>query len=259
MGDEMGERLAGKVALITGAGGGQGRAAALLFAKEGARVVVSDVKIEGGNETVQMVRAAGGHAEFIATDVSQPVQVEGAVQCAVRNYGALHIMYNNAAVLHRKDAPVTTLDEEIWHQVLDVNLKGVFLGCKFAVPALVAAGGGSIINTSSLAGLLGVGNVHAYTAAKGGVISLTRAVAMSYAKDKVRCNVICPGAVDTPMMAHVLHGENRRLRASYEHSHPIGRVGTPEDIAAMALYLASDESSWVTGSVFTIDGGNSAQ
>ena len=252
-------RLDGKVALITGAGGGQGRAAALMFAKEGARVVISDVKVEGGNETVQMVRAAGGQAEFIASDVSKAAQVEAAVQCAVRHYGALHIMYNNAAVLHRKDAPVTTLDEQIWHQVLDINLKGVFLGCKFAVPAIIAAGGGSIINTSSLAGLLGVGNVHAYTAAKGGVISLTRAVAMSYAKDKVRCNVICPGAVDTPMMAHVLHSENRRLREGFERGHPIGRVGTPEDIAAMALYLASDESSWVTGSVFTIDGGNSAQ
>ncbi len=230
----MAERLAGKVALITGAGGGQGRAAALMFAKEGARVVVTDVKIEGGNETVQMVRAAGGQAEFIASDVSKAAQVEAAVQCAVKNYGALHIMYNNAAVLHRKDAPVTTLDEEIWHQVLDINLKGVFLGCKFAVPAIIAAGGGSIINTSSLAGLLGVGNVHAYTAAKGGVISLTRAVAMSYARDKVRCNVICPGAVDTPMMAHVLHSENQRLREGYERGHPIGRVGTPEDIAAMA-------------------------
>jgi NAD(P)-dependent dehydrogenase (short-subunit alcohol dehydrogenase family) len=252
-------RLDGKVALITGAGGGQGRAAALMFAKEGAQVVVSDVKVEGGNETVQMVRAAGGQAEFIASDVSKAAKVEAAVQCAVGNYGALHIMYNNAAVLHRKDAPVTTLDEEIWHQVLDIDLKGVFLGCKFAVPAIIAAGGGSIINTSSLAGLLGVGNVHAYTAAKGGVISLTRAVAMSYAKDKVRCNVICPGAVDTPMMAHVLHSENRRLREGFERGHPIGRVGTPEDIAAMALYLASDESSWVTGSVFTIDGGNSAQ
>jgi len=252
-------RLDGKVALITGAGGGQGRAAALMFAKEGARVVVNDVKVEGGNETVQMVSAAGGQAEFIASDVSKAAQVEAAVQCAVRHYGALHIMYNNAAVLHRKDAPVTTLDEQIWHQVLDINLKGVFLGCKFAVPAIIAAGGGSIINTSSLAGLLGVGNVHAYTAAKGGVISLTRAVAMSYAKDKVRCNVICPGAVDTPMMAHVLHSENQRLREGFERGHPIGRVGTPEDIAAMALYLASDESSWVTGSVFTIDGGNSAQ
>jgi NAD(P)-dependent dehydrogenase (short-subunit alcohol dehydrogenase family) len=252
-------RLAGKVALITGAGGGQGRAATLMFAKEGACVVATDITPDGGNETVQMVRAAGGQAEFIASDVSQAAQVEAAVQCALNRYGALHIMYNNAAILHRQDAPVGKLDEKIWHQVIDINLKGVFLGCKFAVPAIAAAGGGSIINTSSLAGLLGVGNVHAYTAAKGGVISLTRAVAVTYAKDKVRCNVICPGAVDTPMMAHVLHSENQRLRDSYQRTHPIGRVGTPEDIASMALYLASDESSWVTGSVFTIDGGNSAQ
>ncbi|MGH7986259.1 MAG: SDR family NAD(P)-dependent oxidoreductase [Candidatus Binataceae bacterium] len=255
----MADRLSDKVALITGAGGGQGRAAALMFAREGARIVAADVNVEGGNETVRTVREAGGQAEFIATDVSRAAQVEAAVRCAVDHYGALHIMYNNAAVLHRKDAPVTTLDEEIWHQVLDTNLKGVFLGCKYAVPALSAAGGGSIINTSSLAGLLGVGNVHAYTAAKGGVISLTRAVAIAYAKEKIRCNVICPGAVDTPMMAHVLHSENQRLRQSYERTHPLGRVGTPEDIAAMALFLASDESSWVTGSVFTIDGGNSAQ
>jgi NAD(P)-dependent dehydrogenase (short-subunit alcohol dehydrogenase family) len=255
----MAGRLAGKVALITGAGGGQGRAASIMFAREGASVVAADLNAEGGRETVKMVREAGGRAEFIATDVARAAQVEAAVKSALSNYGALHIIYNNAAVLHRKDGPVTTLDEEIWHQVLDVNLKGVFLGCKYAVPALIEAGGGSIINTSSLAGLLGVGNVHAYTAAKGGVISLTRAVAIAYAKDKVRCNVICPGAVDTPMMAHVLHSENKRLREGFERSHPIGRVGTPEDIAPMALYLASDESSWVTGSVFTIDGGNSAQ
>jgi NAD(P)-dependent dehydrogenase (short-subunit alcohol dehydrogenase family) len=255
----MADRLAGKVALITGAGGGQGRAAAIMFAREGARIVAADVNAEGGSETVQMVRAAGGQAEFIAADVSKSQQVEAAVQCAVTNYGALHIMYNNAAVLHRKDGPVTTLDEDIWQFVLDVNLKGVYLGCKYAIPAIIAAGGGSIVNTSSLAGLLGGGSVHAYTAAKGGVISLTRAVAITYAKNNVRCNVICPGAVDTPMMAHVLHGENQRLRQGYERSHPLGRVGTPEDIAAMALYLASDEASWVTGSVFTIDGGNSAQ
>src|SRR5216684_3368514 len=255
----MAGRLAGKVALITGAGGGQGRAAAVLFAQEGAKVVVTDVKVEGGEETAQLVRAAGGQAVFRATDVSHAAQVEAAVRFAVETYGSLHIMYNNAAVLHRKDAVVTNLEEDIWDQILAVNLKGVYLGCKYAVPEIIKAGGGSIINTSSLAGLLGVGNVHAYTAAKGGVISLTRAVAMAYAKNKVRCNVICPGAVDTPMMAHVLHSENQRLRQGYERVHPIGRVGTPEDIAAMALYLASEESSWVTGSVFTIDGGNSAQ
>jgi NAD(P)-dependent dehydrogenase (short-subunit alcohol dehydrogenase family) len=255
----MAGRLTGKVALITGAGGGQGRAAAMLFAKEGAQVVVTDVKIDGGEETVQMVKAAGGQAVFQATDVAQAAQVEEAVRVAVKTYGALHIMYNNAAVLHRKDAVVTNLEEDIWNHVIDVNLKGVYLGCKYAVPELIKAGGGSIINVSSLAGLIGVGNVHAYTAAKGGVISLTRAVAMGYAAQKVRCNVICPGGVDTPMMAHVFHNPNPRYREMSEKGHPIGRLGAPEDIAYMALYLASDESSWVTGSVFTIDGGYSAR
>src|SRR5439155_15726850 len=186
----MAGRLAGKVTLITGAGGGQGRAAAVLFAQEGAKVVVADVKVEGGEETVRLVRAAGGQAVFCAADVSRAAQVEAAVRCAAETYGGLHVMYNNAAVLHRKDAVVTNLEEDIWDQILAVNLKGVYLGCKYAVPEIIKAGGGSVINTSSLAGLLGVGNVHAYTAAKGGVISLTRAVAMAYAAQKVRCNVI---------------------------------------------------------------------
>lgn len=255
----MAGRLAGKVALITGAASGQGRAASLLFAQEGAKVVVADVQVEGGEETVRLVCERGGEAAFIATDVSRAADIEKAVRCAVDTYGQLNVLYNNAAVLHRKDAFVVNLEEDTWDQVIAINLKGVYLGCKYAIPELIKAGSGSIINTSSLAGLLGMGNAHAYTAAKGGVISLTRAVAIAYASQKVRCNVICPGAVDTPMMAHVLHGTNLELRQRYERGHPIGRLGTPEDIASLALYLASDESSWVTGSVFTIDGGFSAQ
>ena len=255
----MAGRLTGKVALITGAGGGQGRAAAVLFAREGAKVVVSDVKVDGGEETVQLVRASGGQAVFTETDVSQAAQAEAAVRVAVDTYGSLHILYNNAAVLHRKDAYVTNLEEDIWDRVIDVNLKGLYLVCKYGIPELVKAGGGSVINISSTAGLLGVGNVHAYTASKGGVISLSRAIAMAYAKQQVRCNVLCPGAVDTPMMAHVLHGSNPKLREGFERGHPIGRIGTPEDIANFALFLASDESSWITGGVFPADGGYSAQ
>lgn len=252
-------RLADKVVLITGAGGGQGRAAAVLFAQEGAKVVVTDIKVEGGQKTVQLVKSAGGEAVFQEMDVSKAADVEAAVRCAVATYGGLHIMYNNAAVLHKNDTTVTNLEEDMWDFIIGVNLKGVYLGCKYAIPEITNAGGGSVINVSSLAGLLGVGNVHAYTAAKGGVISLTRVIATGYAAKNIRCNVICPGAVDTPMMAHVLHSSNPKRLERVAKSHPIGRVGTPEDIAAMALFLASDESSWVTGSVFTVDGGYAAQ
>ena len=155
-------RLADKVVLITGAGGGQGRAAAVLFAQEGAKVVVTDIKVEGGQETVQLVKAAGGEAVFQETDVSKAADVEAAVRCAVATYGGLHIMYNNAAVLHKNDTTVTNLEEDMWDFIIGVNLKGVYLGCKYAIPEITNAGGGSVINVSSLAGLLGVGNVRLY-------------------------------------------------------------------------------------------------
>ena len=244
----MSGRLANKVALITGAGGGQGRAAAVMFAQEGAKVVVTDIKGEGGHETVEQVKAAGGQAIFHNTDVSQAADLQAAVGRTVDTYGRLHILYNNAAVLHKQDTTVTELEEDLWDLVIGVNLKSIYLGCKYAIPEITKAGGGSIINVSSLAGLLGVGNVHAYTAAKGGVISLTRAIATTYAAKNIRCNVICPGAVDTPMMAHVLHGSNPKRMERVAKSHPLGRVGAPQDIASMGLFLASDESSWVTGS-----------
>ena len=255
----MAERLAGKVALITGAGSGQGRAAARLFAKEGAKVVVTDVAIKGGEETVGLVRAEGGEASFIAMDVSKAAQVQRGVELAVQTYGRLHILYNNAAIWNpRLDNRVVELEEEAWDTILAVNLKGVYLCCKYGIPELSRAGGGSVINTASIAGLVSSGQPsHSYSASKGGVISLTRAMAMAYAKDLVRVNVICPGGVDTPMIAPLMADEQARQRAATMH--PIGRMGTPEDIAHLALYLASDESSWVTGSVFTIDGGYTAR
>ncbi len=255
----MAERLAGKVALITGAGSGQGRAAARLFAKEGAKVVVTDVAIKGGEETVGLVRADGGEASFIAMDVSKAAQVQRGVELAVQTYGRLHILYNNAAIWNpRLDNRVVELEEEAWDTILAVNLKGVYLCCKYGIPELSRAGGGSVINTASIAGLVSSGQPsHSYSASKGGVISLTRAMAMAYAKDLVRVNVICPGGVDTPMIAPLMADEQARQRAATMH--PIGRMGTPEDIAHLALYLASDESSWVTGSVFTIDGGYTAR
>ena len=253
-------RLASKVALITGAGSGQGRAAALLFAREGARVVVSDVNVAGGEETVRLVRAAGGEATFQAADVAHAAAVETLLQTTVRTYGGLHVLYNNAAIWDRGglDNYVTELSEEGWDTIMAVNLKGVYLCCKYGIPALIDAGGGSVINTASAAGLIGSRNrSHAYSATKGGVIALTRAMAIAYARQGVRVNAICPGGVDTPMIAPILDTTERQQR--FAAAHPLGRLGTPEDIAYFALYLAADESSWVTGGIFPIDGGVTAQ
>lgn len=255
----MAGRLAGKVALITGAASGQGRAAARLFAQEDAKVVVTDVDVEGGQETVRLVQADGGEASFTPIDVSQAAQVERGIQFAVQTYNGLHVLYNNAAMWKPGfDNRVVDLEEEAWDKILSINLKGVYLCCKYGIPELIKAGGGAVINTASIAGLVGSGQpTHTYAASKGGMIALTRAMAVAYAKDKVRINVICPGGVDTPMIAPLISDEDVRQR--FAATHPIGRMGTAEDIAYCALYLASEESSWVTGAVFTIDGGYTAQ
>lgn len=253
-------RLEHKIALITGAASGQGRAAAIMFAAEGARVMACDVNESGGQETVEMIASAGGDAAFQTADVASAAQVEAMVAATCTTFGGLDILYNNAAVWSggNVDNVVTELDESGWDQILGVNLKGVYLGCKFGIPALIKRGGGSVINTASVAGLVGSRNAtHAYSASKGGVISLTRAMAAAYAKQKIRANVICPGGVDTPMIAPMLTNERRIER--FATSHPIGRIGTPDDVAYCALYLASDESSWVTGAVFPIDGGFTSQ
>lgn len=253
-------RLANKVVLITGSGSGQGRAAACLFARQGARIVVSDVNTAGGEETVRLVREAGGEASFRAADVSSAADVEALVRATVQTYGGLHVLYNNAAIWSGRglDNFVTELDEDGWDRIINVNLKGVYLCCKYGIPALIDAGGGSVINTASAAGLIGSRNrSHAYSASKGGVIALTRALAVAYARHGVRVNAICPGGVDTPMITAMIETDDRYQR--FASAHPLGRMGTPEDIAYFALYLASDESSWVTGGVFPIDGGFSAQ
>jgi NAD(P)-dependent dehydrogenase (short-subunit alcohol dehydrogenase family) len=253
-------RLDGKVAIITGSGRGQGQAAARLFAREGARVVVSDVNVEGGEATARQIRDTGGEAMFQAADVSKAADVEALVEASVSAYGALHVLYNNAAIWSGRelDNYVTELSEDGWDRVISINLKGVFLCCKYGIPAIISTGGGSVINTASVAGIAGSRNrSHAYSASKGGVVSMTRAMAVAYARDNVRVNAICPGGVDTPMIASMIDTEERRQRSAA--SHPLGRMGTPEDIAYFALYLASDESSWVTGGVFPIDGGFTAQ
>jgi NAD(P)-dependent dehydrogenase (short-subunit alcohol dehydrogenase family) len=253
-------RLQDKVAIITGAASGQGRAAAVLFAAEGAKVVVSDVDTAGAEQTVQTIQDAGGTALFQRADVSSAADAQAMVNAALSAFGGLDIMYNNAALWSggNIDNRVTELDESGWDQIMNVNLKGIFLCCKYAIPALIERGGGVIINTASVAGMVGSRQAsHAYSASKGGVISLTRAMAAGYAREQVRANVICPGGVDTPMIAPILSTEQRAER--FASAHPLGRMGTPDDIAHCALYLASDEAAWVTGAIFPIDGGYSAQ
>ncbi len=249
-------RLQDKVALITGAGSGQGRAAALLFAREGAKVVVADNRADAGQETVWMIRNGGAEATFVQTDVSVAGDVENMVNFTLHTYSKLDILYNNAGILwFDKDTVVTTIEEQVWDRIIAVNLKGVYLGCKYAIPVMIKNGGGSIINTSSIAGLK-ASWFHAYAAAKAGVIALTRSAAVSFAPYKIRVNAICPGSIRTPMIEDFIK-DSQRLQNVLDNT-PIGRIGTPEDVAYLALYLASDESVFMTGAVLPIDGGWSA-
>jgi NAD(P)-dependent dehydrogenase (short-subunit alcohol dehydrogenase family) len=254
----MANRLSGKVALITGGASGQGRVLAVRFAQEGAKVVLSDINEEGGRQTMHVVRENGGEAFFVPADVAVEASVKDMVDAALRQYGTLHILYNNAGIIgHDIDADVTQLSVEAWDRILNVNLRGIFLCSKYGVPALIQAGGGSVVNVASVAGLIGSPNAgHAYHASKGGVISLTRVMAMAYARHNVRVNAICPSALETPMTAHFLQDPEYRQKVLAQH--PLGRVGTAEDVVGLAIYLASDESSWVTGSIFTVDGGRTA-
>jgi NAD(P)-dependent dehydrogenase (short-subunit alcohol dehydrogenase family) len=250
-------RLAEKIALITGAGSGQGQEAAVLFAKEGAKVVVTDVNEDGVKQTVEMVTAAGGEAVGRRMDVANGEQVQACVAFTVQTFGAINVLYNNAGVyLRGKDGPVTRVPEDIWDTTLDINLKGMYLCCKFAIPEMIKAGGGAIVNTASAAGLMGT-NFHAYSASKGGMIALNRSIATTYAPQNIRSNVICPGFIETPMTAEI--SSSQRLLEAYLQNTPLHRSGKPIDIAYMALYLASDEAAFVTGGVFVIDGGVTAR
>ena len=247
-------RLANKVAIITGAGSGMGRAAALLFAREGAKVVVADLDPKTGEEVAGEVTTAGGEALFVSVNVAVEEQVQQMVQAAVERFGALHVLYNNAGIMPADDGAVTDISEQTWDKVLDVNLKSAFFCCKYAIPEMVKAGGGSIINVASFVAILGCTVPQdAYTASKGGMISLTKSLAVQYAKRGIRANAICPGPIETPLLRMLWTSEeerNKRLNRI-----PLGRFGTPEDIVYLALYLASDESSWTTGAVMVVDGG----
>jgi NAD(P)-dependent dehydrogenase (short-subunit alcohol dehydrogenase family) len=247
----MAGRLEGKVAAITGGGSGIGRATALVFAREGACVVIADASEKGGLETVALVEAAGGQAAFVRVDVSKAADTRAMVETAMARFGSLNVLFNNAAVaLVGRDGKVADIAEEVWDFVQAVNLKGVYLACKAAIPAMIAAGGGSIINNASVAALVAEPDLDAYTAAKGGVLALTRAIAAGYAAHSIRCNSIAPGLVRTPMVANAA----RNLTELFE-KHTLLPVAEPEEIAYLVVYLAADESRYVTGATYVIDGG----
>lgn len=255
-------RLQGKVALITGAGSGIGRESALLFAREGAAVVVVDVNEAGGRETVAQVEAAQaegaeGRAIFVRADISQDEECRRMVEIAEEEYGGLHVLFNNAGIMHATDDDAVNTEEDIWDLTMNINLKGVFLGCKHGIPALRRSGGGSIINVASFVALIGAATPQlAYTASKGGVLSMTRELAVIHARENIRANAICPGPLRTELLMKVLNTEEKRQRRLVHI--PMGRFGEAAEIAQAALFLASDESSFVTGSTFTVDGGITA-
>ena len=251
-------RLTGKVALITGAGMGMGRAAAVLFAEEGARVVVCDIDKKAADETVTLVEKAGGRALAAVGDVAIEDDVKRMVEEGVRCFGALHVLYNNAGVLWKdKDRSVLETDGAQWDRVMAINLKSVFWVTKHGIPYLKQAGGGSIILVGSVSALAGFTRAQdAYTAAKGALISLNKSLAIQFAKDRIRSNIIHPGIVETPLQAPYLTPE---LRAEFNAGIPLGRIGQPRDIAYAALFLASEESSFMTGAEMIVDGGFMAQ
>ncbi len=247
-------RLANKTALITGAGSGMGRLAAQVFAREGAQVIATDVAEAALQETVATVQSAGGSIVGLRADVSSAADVRRAVEEGVRAFGRLDVLYNNAGIFPGEDGSVVELDEAVYERVLDVNVRGVYLCCKYGVPELIRAGGGSIINVASFVALLGCTVPQdAYTASKGAVLSLTRSLAVQYGKHNVRANAICPGPIETPMLRELLQEPAERDKRL--NRIPLGRFGRAEDIVHAALYLASDESSWTTGTTFVVDGG----
>jgi len=249
-------RLKDKVAVITGAGRGIGRAGAEAFAREGAKVVIADVNEELGAQVQRAIRESGGTATFVKTDISKSEQVQALFAEVRQECGALHVLYNNASVFLRKeDGPVTEVSEETWDRIMGVNLRGLYLCCRYGIALIIESGGGSVINTSSSAGVMGVPGCDAYTASKGATISLTRSMAVAYGPKGVRVNCIAPAGIDTEMVRESSLDDPGFDAADFFRRAPLGRLGTPDEVANLAVFLASDESSYLTGAIVRADGG----
>lgn len=246
-------RLANKVALITGAGSGMGKAAALLFASEGARIAAADIVEDSAAETAREINANGGRAIALGADVSRSADVQAMVAATVQRLSVPDVLFNNAGI-EGETAFLANMSDEGFDRVIAINLRGVFLGMKYALPHMVRHGSGSVINTASIAGMVAVRGAVAYCAAKAGVIAMTRVAAAEYARYNIRVNCICPGAINTPMVTRIAGGGELPPEAVRKVSE-LGRIGRPEEIASMALFLASDEASFATGAPFIVDGG----
>lgn len=250
-------RLQDKVAVITGAAGGIGRESAILFAKEGAKLVITDVNDEGGQATAEAIRAFSDDVVYLHADVSKAEDNERTVALAEETFGGLHVLFNNAGIMHGDDGNAMQTSEDVWDLTMNINLKGVYLGCKYGIPALQRSGGGSVINTASFVAILGAATPQlAYTASKGGVLALTRELAVIHARENIRCNSLCPGPLHTKLLMDFLDTEAKKQRRLVHI--PMGRFGFAEEMAKAALFLASDESSYVNGADFLVDGGITA-
>ncbi|HKF28123.1 MAG TPA: SDR family oxidoreductase [Candidatus Binataceae bacterium] len=247
-------RLDGKVAIITGSASGIGRGTAMRFAGEGAAVVIADLNVEGGEAAVRDCKENGARAVFQKTDVSSEAEIKALVARSVKEFGRLDIVYNNAGI-GGAVGPLEQISVEDWDKSIAVLLRSVFLGIKHSVPQLRKAGGGSIISTASVAGIRGFAGLHPYCAAKAGVVNLTRSAALEFAKDKIRVNCICPGGINTPILHRNQPGVKEAMEDWMAKGQPLQRAGHAEDIAGMALYLASDDAQWVTGQAMIVDGG----
>ena len=250
-------RVEGKVALVTGGASGIGRATALTFAREGARLVIADMNEEGGQQTAHMITEKGGEAIFVQVDVSQATAVEAMISKTVETYGRLDCAHNNAGIAGGARTLTADYPEERWHQVIAVNLTGVWLCMKYEIPQMLSQGSGAIVNTASAAGLVSGRGISAYVASKHGVVGLTKTAALEYAQQGIRVNCVCPGYIQTPMTARGLSDPEQKAQIIARE--PIGRVGTPEEVAEAVVWLCSDAASFVTGHTMMVDGGYVAQ